>query len=226
MKKLLILLISIFILSSCGSKKSIYSDSAEDLYKQATEELFEKEGGFPWIFTGASYEKIFEILKEIQLRHTFSPFATLAEIRTADAYFKKGEYNQAIIEYDEFIKNHPGHQEISYAIYQLALSHYKNMGGKDRDPTSARESIKWFNVFLDRYPDSELTPKAQKKIKKSRKVLAEREIYIGKYYLKKKNYNAAKARFNNVLENYSDTKYKDEAEKLLLKIPSETDVKS
>lgn len=216
-----ILLLTLLINLGCGSKKSIYSESAEELYQQATTELFKKEGGFPWIFTGTNYDKVFEILKEIQLRYTFSPFATLAELRTADAYFKKQEYGQAIIEYNEFIKNHPGNQEISYATYQLALSNYKLRRGKDRDPTNAREAIKWFNTFIEKYPDSNLVGDARKKIKKCRKLLAGREIYIGKFYLKRKNYKAAYERFNTVVENYSDTKFSEEALKLLNKIPSE-----
>lgn len=214
-KTILIFTISIFLLLGCGSKKIDTSGSAKELYDEAVTELFTKKGGFPWIFRGTNYEKVFDLLKEIQLRYTFSPFATLAEIRTADAYFKKEEYEQAITEYEEFIKNHPGHNEVSYATYQLALSNYKLRKSEDRDPTYSREALKWFNIFIEKYPDSELVDDAKKRILKVRKLLAKREIYIGKFYLKEKNYKAASERFKRVVDKYSDTKYSDEAARLL-----------
>ena len=220
-KVITFLVLGLLVFSACGKKTKIQSGTAQELYLDATNELYNNEGGFPWLFTGPDYALILDTLREIQLRYTFSPFATLAEIRTADTYFRKEEYLQAIIEYDNFIKNHPGHNELEYAIYQLALSNYKLKGGKDRDPTFAREAIKWFTLFIDKYPDSELVPDAEKRILRCNEILAAREIHIGKFYLRAKNYRAAEARFNLVLQNFPDTKYTEEAYELISKLPEE-----
>ena len=220
-KVITFLLLGLLVFSACGKKTKIQSGTAQELYSSATNELYNKKGGFPWILTGPDYDLILETLREIQLRYTFSPFATLAEIRTADTYFRKEEYQQAITEYDNFIKNHPGNNEVEYAMYQLALSNYKLKGGKDRDPTFAREAVKWFNLFMDKYPNSQLVPDAEKRILRCKNILAEREIFIGKFYLKKKNYKAAEARFNLVLQDFPDSKYTEEAYKLISKLPAE-----
>ena len=106
-------------------------------------------------------------------------------------------------------------------MYQLALSNYKLKGGKDRDPTFAREAVKWFTLFKDKYPNSELVPDAEERIVRCRNILAEREIFIGKFYLKKKNYKAAEARFNLVLQDFPDSKYTEEAYELISKLPAE-----
>ena len=220
-KYLTFMLLGLLVFSACGKKTKIQSGTAQELYTDATNELYNNEGGFPWLFTGPDYELIFETFREIQLRYTFSPFATLAEIRTADTYFKKEEYLQAIIEYDNFIKEHPGHNEVEYAMYQLALSNYKLKGGKDRDPTFAREAIKWFTLFIEKYPGSQLVPDAEKRIVTCKDILAAREIHIGKFYLRQKNYRAAEARFNLVLQNFPDTKHTEEAYELISKLPAE-----
>lgn len=221
-KVIIFMLLGMLVFSACNKKAKIQSGTAQELYSDATNELYNKKGGFPWLFTGPDYDLILETLREIQLRYTFSPFATLAEIRTADTYFRREEYLQAITEYDNFIKNHPGHNEVEYAMYQLALSNYKLKGSKEKDPTYAREAVKWFNQFRDRYPNSQLVPEADKRITKCNDILAEREIFIGKFYLKKKNYKAAEARFNLVLQNYPETKYTEEAYELISKLPQET----
>ena len=220
-KVITFLVLGLLVFSACGKKTKIRSATAHELYSDATNELYNKKGGFPWVLTGPDYDLILETLREIQLRYTFTPFATLAEIRTADTYFRQEEYIQAITEYDNFIKNHPGHNEVEYAMYQLALSNYKLKGGKDRDPTYAREAVKWFTIFKENYPNSELYPGADKRILKCNDILAEREIFIGKYYMRKKNYKAAEARFILVLQNFPETKYTEEAYKLISKLPAE-----
>ena len=133
-----------------------------------------------------------------------------------------GEYQQAITEYEAFLKNHPGHNEYEYALYQLALSNYELRGSKDRDPSFTLSAIKWFTIFIEQYPDSELVPTAEENIMECRRLLAERQIFIGKFYMKKKNYKAALDRFNIVLEKYPDTKYSDEAYELINKLSDDT----
>ncbi|HEY7534560.1 MAG TPA: outer membrane protein assembly factor BamD, partial [Thermodesulfobacteriota bacterium] len=181
------------------------SASAETLYNAAMAQL-EKKRGFPWLFTGTDYDTVFKLLKEIQLRYTYSPYAILAELRTGDAYFKKEEYEQAAVEYEEFIKRHPGHQETSYATYRLTLSHFKRMKSYDRDPTDTRDAIKWSNIFIEKYPDSPLVGDAKSMIVKCRDNLAKREVYIGNFYSRRKNYKASANRYKVVVEKYRDTK--------------------
>jgi len=180
--------------------------SEEQLYQQAVEMLESKKRGFPWIFTGTDYKTLLKLLKEIQLRDPYSPYAILAELKTADVYFNKGEYEQAAIEYEEFLKRHPGSDQAPYATYRLALSQYKQRKKPDRDPTSTREALKWLEFFIEKYPESPLVSKANERISECRNSLAMREIYIGNYYAKRKNFKAAANRYNMVVSQYSDTK--------------------
>jgi outer membrane protein assembly factor BamD len=206
-KVLSIALILLVILPyGCGKKRIDQGLSDEQLYQQAVEMLESNKGGFPWIFTGTDYKALFKILKEIQLRDPYSKYSILAELKTADAYYKKEEYEQAAIEYEEFLKRHPGSDEASYATYRLALSHYRQVKKPDRDPTSTREALKWFEFFVEKYPESPLIGKANKKISACRNKLAMHEIYIGNYYAKRKNFKAAANRYNVVVSQYSDTK--------------------
>jgi len=177
-KKLLLIQTVLLILTiGCGTKKAIYTENPEELYTQAMKELNQDKGGFPWILNDPNYDRIFEILKEIQLRHSFSPYATLAELRTADTYYKKEEYKQSIIEYEGFLKRHPGHQETQHALYYLAMSYYNLRETPDRDPTYVRQALDKFLEYEYKYPDSEKTDKVEKRIKNCRNILAEREIY-------------------------------------------------
>ncbi len=211
----LLVIVALLLAVSCGGKQVIYEGTAKQLNDEVLEEL-NKEGGFPWIFGGTNYDKVFDILKEIQIRYPYTKYAALAELRSGDVYFKKKEYLQAAEEYENFIANHPGHEELDYAMYSLGFSYYKMKSGKDRNHSKPLKAIKWFTLLKKTYPDSPYVEQTQEKIEESRKVLAEREIYLGKFYQKKKNYEAAAQRYKNVLENYSDTEYAEKARELLL----------
>lgn len=211
----LILTLSLFFVVNCGSTKIPKDFTDEQLYDAAMKELTEAKGGFPWIFRGRDYDMVFAYLKEIQLRYTYSPYATLAELRTGDAYFQKGEYEQAAIEYEEFLKRHPGHAEAPYATYRLALSYYKEIKSPDRDPLNTRLALQWFDTFIEKYPDSALAPDARARALRCRDRLARREIYIGNFYSKRDNYKAAADRYKIVVEDYNDTQRYQEALYLL-----------
>ncbi len=208
-------LLSAFFVISCGSKKVNLDMNDQEIYQQAIDELESKSGGFPWIFTGIDYDKIFDSFNELRIRYTYSPYATLAELRTADAYFKKEEYGQATIEYEEFLKRNPGHTESEYATYQLALSHFMRKKSPDRDPTDTREALKWFEVFVEKFPSSELVPQADENMSICKDILAKREIYIGEFYSRRDNYKAAANRYSAVVINFSDTNQYEKALYLL-----------
>ena len=158
-------LLVIVALTPCGllrGKKAIYEGTAEQLNNEVLEEL-NKESGFPWIFGGTNYDKVFDILKEIQIRYPYTKYAALAELRSGDVYFKKKEYTLAAEEYENFITNHPGHKELDYAMYRLGLSYYKMKSGKDRNHSKPLNAIKWFTLLNKTYPTLHTLNKRMKK---------------------------------------------------------------
>lgn len=206
---------SLMFVVNCGSRSVPEGLNDQELYEAAVEKINKDSGGFPWIFRGKDYDTILKILKEVQLRYTYSPYATLAELRVGDVFFEKEEYEQAAIEYEEFLKGHPAHPEASYATFQLARSYYRLISSPDRDPTNTRQALKWFTIFVEKFPDSPNVASAEKRIIKCRQRLAKREIYIGNFYNRRKNYEAAAFRYNVVVQDFSDTKQMPEAMYLL-----------
>ena len=84
---LLFLAFSLMFVVNCGSRSVPKGLSDQELYEGALEQMNEDPGGFPWIFNGKDHETILKYLKEVQLRYTYSPYATLAELRTGDVFF-------------------------------------------------------------------------------------------------------------------------------------------
>ena len=178
--------------------------TALQFYKNATKEL-----------QSGDYETAIEHFETLESRFPFGAYAEQAQLETGYAYYKFNEYDSAIAAADRFIKLHPTHPDVDYAYYLrgLASFHKKDtpleaIAPQDpamRDPSSARESFNYFAELVKRFPNSRYTPDAIKRMKFQRNMLAQHEIYVADYYLKRGAYVAVVNRAKYVIENYPQT---------------------
>lgn len=147
----------------------------------------------------------------IRSQYPYSRFATLAELRLADAYYEQDKFPAAIQQYRSFIKLHPNHDKVVYAQYRVAESFAGQMPDDwfllppsyERDLASTRDAEREFRYFLKKYPDGEFTPDAKKSLARIRRRLADHEFYVGVFYLERDNPRAAAMRFTYLLDKYS-----------------------
>jgi outer membrane protein assembly factor BamD len=173
-----------------GSKQV---ESAEELAEKGMESFEEED------YSDAL--KAFNTLKE---RYPYSRYAILAELKVADAHFYREEYPEAIGAYEDFVQLHPKNEAIPYVKYQIGVCYYEQMLSIDRDQTPTRLAILSFERLLKEHYDSAYASEATKKINDCRKLLAEHELYVGRFYYKSKHYSAALGRFEGVLTGYMD----------------------
>jgi outer membrane protein assembly factor BamD len=167
--------------------------SAEELAEKGMESFEEED------YSDAL--KAFNTLKE---RYPYSRYAILAELKVADAHFHRKEYPEAISASEDFVQLHPKNEAIPYVKYQIGVCYYEQMLSKDRDQTATRWAILSFERLLEEHADSAYASEATKKIDDCRKLLAEHELYVGRFYYKAKHYSAALGRFEGVLTDYID----------------------
>src|SRR5260370_42683797 len=85
-------------------------------------------------------------------------------------------------------------REAAYAQLQVAMTHYKQMEKPDRDRTHARAAEDEFQVFLSKYSNDPLAPKAEQRLREVQELLAEGDFRIGYYYYVKEDKKAAESR--------------------------------
>jgi outer membrane protein assembly factor BamD len=210
--RIILLALLYLLMTACSStpgKDDEESDitanwSAAKLYQEAKREL--KAG---------DYELAVEYFESLEARFPFSKYAPQAQLETVYAYYKFEEYDMAISSADRFIKLHPRHANVDYAYYLkgIAAFHKKDtpldfLAPSDpasKDPSSARESFNYFAELVKRYPDSKYAPDAIKRMRFQRNTLADHELRVADYYLKRGAYVAAANRSKYVVENYPQT---------------------
>lgn len=131
-------------------------------------------------------------------------------VDSARSAFDKGKYHEARGLYLGFLHLFPRHELAAEAHYFLGLSYFKEIQGVDRDQSFTRKALEHFEAVLQ-MPDSPYVAEARAKLTPCRRRLAEKELYVGTFYLKRGRYAAALGRFETILNNYHGIGLDDEA---------------
>lgn len=198
-KYLVPILICLF-LSACGGTKVKPQTSAEKYFREG-EGYFESNLYDDAI---ASWEKV---------RDTFySPeLSMLAELKIAEAYYISKRYEEAAIAFQDFLKQHPNDSRAATILYRMGLSYYQQILSPDRDQTSTKNALHSFQELARRFPNDPQAQEAGYLAQRCRTRLAEHEVYVGKFYLKRKQYQPAIDRLEGILKTFPDYYYRDEA---------------
>ena len=188
-----------------GEKKDARKDwTAADYYKAAKEE-----------FDNHNWDSSIKLYEALESKFPFGRFAQQAQLEVAYAYYKQGDSAQAISALDKFIKLHPNHPNLDYALYLKALVNFKEDLGPlarvisqdlaDRDPKAARESFEGFKELVTRYPESRYAPDSRERMVYLVEALARQEIHVARYYLSRGAYLAAVNRAQDAIVKFPNS---------------------
>ena len=172
------------LLTSCSSKEEKVSIIEEkdlelqmiDAYKEGYKEL--EKGDV--IYAAQKFN-------EAELLYPQSEWAPKSVLLAAYAFYSQNYFDRAMEELERFIRKYPKHQNIDYAYFLLAMCYYENIVDEKKDLEPLLFSKKKFEYVIKNYPETDFAQDAKFKIQLIQDVLASKEMYIGKYYLKKKN---------------------------------------
>ena len=110
--------------SSTGKKKDIYERTPADLLAEGQEKLDKAE-----------FKSATKLLQAIKDRYPYSNESIIAELKLADSLYQRGEYDDALANYDEFERLHPKDKDVPYVIYQKGMCHFRQIKSMDREQT-------------------------------------------------------------------------------------------
>jgi outer membrane protein assembly factor BamD len=191
----IIALIFITLFFSCSTERPQGATEAEILFKEAKELIGKSR------FIQAS-----EKLNAIRSQYPYSFYATPAELLQADVLFAQESYAEAASAYILFRDFHPKYSEVSYVVFRISESFYRQLPSTfDRDLSAGIEAIKYYNELLQNYANTEYVKDASARISQIELMLEKKQIYIADFYFKTKDFEAAKARYEEVLKSLKDT---------------------
>jgi outer membrane protein assembly factor BamD len=190
------------LLSACGTDKDakVADKPVEVLYNDAANAMQEGDN-----------KKASDLFDEVERQHPYSEWATRAELMSAYALYRNTDYEEAIGALDRFAELHPGNKDIDYALYLRALCYYEQISDVARDQEMTKNALDSLNALIQRFPDSKYSRDATLKRDLTLDHLAGKEMEIGRYYLNRKEINAAINRFLAVVKTYQTTTHVPEA---------------
>jgi outer membrane protein assembly factor BamD len=205
----IIIILSFLILSSCGGKEEvseniIQTDNIEsEMIKAYNEGVEALEKGD---VTYASKK-----FNEVEILFPQSEWAPRASLMSAYSYWTQQYYSNAIDELQRFIKLYSSNENLDYAYYLLAMCYYDSIIDEKKDLLQLVKSKKYFELIKNQYPNTDYALDARYKLELIQDLLAAKEIYIARHYIKKEKWIAAINRLKNILNNYDTTIYIEEA---------------
>lgn len=123
----------------------------------------------------------------------------------ADSFFKeRGQlnYGEALNSYRTFLTYYPNHEEADRAQFMVGMSLFQQALSPDRDQALTYQAISEFRKVETVYPTTSHIEEANRKIVECHNRLAEHERLVGRFYQKRKKYNAAIDRYRTILDQY------------------------
>jgi outer membrane protein assembly factor BamD len=205
--RLTALVVTAGLLAGCGTsffgkkKDDEVSNDPPDVIYGRAEQLMDK----------GKYEDAAKEYEKVDINQPYSQEARRSIVMAAYAYYKKGDFDNAVSSADRYLTLHPGTKESDLAQNIIAESYFDQVLDPKRDQTNARKALQAYQTLLQRYPDSRYAAEGQNRMRILRDVLAASEMTVGRYYLRHNNYLAAINRFRIVVTDYQTTEQIEEA---------------
>ena len=183
-KKIIYLLVPFLLFISCSKdnlKQSVINEKSLDrqVYEAYSEGMKSLESG-DVLFAAKKFNEAETLFPQ-------SVWAPKSALMAAYSYYIQDYYGDAVAELIRFKRVYPLSKNIDYANYLLAICYYEQIVDEKKDLQSIMNAKETFQHVIKKYPDTEYALDSEFKLDLINDTLASKEMYIGRYYLEKKN---------------------------------------
>ena len=210
------LLFIVLFLQSCTAEKKEISIIKE--MDQEQEMISSYKEGMDSLERGDTFYAAKKFL-EAELLYPQSEWASKSALMASYAYYLQDYFSKALFNLERFLKTYQGDEKKeSYAHYLMAMCYYELIVDEKTDLSSLVNAKNKFQYVINNFPESDFADDSKYKINLINDILASKEMYIGRHYIKKQKWIAAINRFKIVTKEYDRTIYVEEAIHRLVEI--------
>ena len=204
-QKLFYLILTIFLITSCSKDEpelNIPADKARsfEIYKEAVDAMNRGD----YFFASKKFVESEQILPKIEL-------SAKASLMSSYCLYLINFYPEATASLERFLKKYPANKNAAYAHYLIAIVMYEQILDERKDISPLLKSKEKMKYFISNYPNTEYALDIKFKIDLINNQLAAKELYVAKYYITVKKWIPGINRLKNIVENYSETVFVEEA---------------
>lgn len=206
MKQISIFLI-LFVLASCGGYNKILKSKVPEEKLTAAHDYYEKE---QWPRAAALFEDVIPNYK-------YTPKGERAYYRYAMCHYQMKDYYLAAFYLKKYSKDFPNSGRAEDARFLSAMCKVKNSPHYSLDQNETDLALEELQLFVDDYPNSKLIDSCNNVMDDLRAKLEYKQYNISKMYFRMENYRAAAASLGSTMQQFPNSKYKEELLYMLVK---------
>ena len=211
----ILILLILFVTVSCSKKEAeiqnIKKKSQELEMSIAYKEALDK------LAINDTYNAAQKFL-EAELLFPQSSWAPQSALMASYSYYIQNYYSEAVSNLNRFLKTYPKNENVVYAHYLIGICYYEMIEDEKRDINPILKSKEKFELIIKNYPNTDFALDSKFKLDLINDILASKEMYLARHYQKKNKWIAAINRYNNIVENYNETIFIEEALHRLVEI--------
>lgn len=202
-------------LGACTAFETNLQDTQVSYQETARQNFEEGEKAF----TDERYNEAIKFFEHVKNKFPYSKYASLADLRIADAHFAREKWLEAADAYRMFVRFHPRHEKAGFATFRVAKAYYEAMSDdvflfpptREMDQTATRDAISAFDEYLARFPQGEHEQEAKELRTQARTRLAEHDVYAAEFYEQRNKWQGAAWRYVRVADEFQETALAPEA---------------
>tara|TARA_X000001036_G_scaffold438707_1_gene487295 strand:- start:25 stop:852 length:828 start_codon:yes stop_codon:yes gene_type:complete len=200
---ILTILIS-FTFFSCSKKEvvknSYNQDAGYKIYAEAVSEM--NLGNF--FFASKLFSDAELSLRDIR-------YASKSALLSGYCLYRINFYDQSQERIDRFIERYPADKNLPYAYYLSTIISFEKILDEKKDLEPVLKTKEKILFFLEKFPNTEYAIDLKFKLNLVNNQLAAKEVYIARYYMTTQKWIPAINRLKNVVNNYQETVFIEEA---------------
>lgn len=201
MKKFLILIIPIVLLSSCSEYQKAYKNEDADVKYEVGAKLYEK----------GKYDKAIRLFEQAAPAYKGKPQSERMFFMFAQSYFKTKQYYLAGYQFESFASSYPKSEKAEEAAFLGAKCYSLLSPRYSLDQSDTDKAMEKLQNFIDNYPTSTYLADANEVMKELKNKLEKKAFEIAKQYNTISDYKAALIALENFISDYPGTQYKEDA---------------
>ncbi|MEO7385574.1 MAG: outer membrane protein assembly factor BamD [Gammaproteobacteria bacterium] len=192
--------------------------------KSGTADLFEH--GRKSMLSG-NFSNAIRYFEALEARFPFSNETKQAQIDLIYCYYKDRQIEATVDAATTFERENPTHPRVDYALYMRGLAYFSGEHSwyhrlfrvdlAQRPPKNVEASFSVFSQLVQRFPNSAYSADARQRMVFLRNRLADYEVYVARYYMKRGAWLAAANRAKFVVEQYDGAPASSEALTIMVK---------
>jgi outer membrane protein assembly factor BamD len=198
---LCVVVLAVLISGCSGSGKSNINTEDPDKAFEIAKTNFDKK----------DYVQAIEDFSLIKVKFSGTSISDKAQYFLGMSYLLQKEYILAAYEYEYLLKNYGTSKYAADGRFQLAMCYFGLSPKYALDQLYTHQAIAEFKNFLELYPTDKNSPEAEAKIKELRNKLALKELKAAELYNTMNDNKAATLYYENIVNEYFDTDYADDA---------------